>query len=78
MGKFRIKDAYLHLQGQYLFLCEKIQKNSNATAFSSKKSHMAALSDPEQPRDDRSTFLTKNSRISTLLIEGIEWKLLKI
>ena len=55
MSKFGIKDAYLQLQGQYLFLCEKIKKNSNATAFSSKMSLMAALSDPEQPRDGRTT-----------------------
>ena len=55
MGKFRIKDAYLHLQGQYLFLCEKIQKNSNVTAFSGKKSHMAAHFDPEQRRGGKTT-----------------------
>ena len=72
MNKFRIKDAYLHLQGQYLFLCEKIQKKSNCTTYCGKNSLMAALPDPEEPRDDKHHVLTKNSRISTLLIEGFE------
>ena len=55
MGKFKNKDAYLHLQGQYLFLCEKIQKKSNSTGFSGKKSLMAAQPDPEQRRDGKIT-----------------------
>ena len=55
MGKFKNKDAYLHLQGQYLFLCEKIQKNSNSTAISGKNSLLAAQSDPEQRRDGITT-----------------------
>ena len=76
MGKFRIYDAYLHLQGQYLFLCEKIQKNPNSSDFSSKKSFKPPFLTQSSLEMVKSHFLTKNYRISTISIEGIVWKLL--
>ena len=60
------------------FYVKKSRKKSNFTAFPSKKSLRAAFLTQSSLEIVKPHVLTKNCRISTLLIKGIVWKILKI